>query len=132
MIGGLDFADLGTSLGLPLTREQSFFLFVVPLLVLAALAAKNIVRSRPGRAFQAIRDREIAAAIIGVDRARYKVAAFAVSSFYAAAAGAPARDEGLLVLSAGERVIRLAPPLTVSQDEVIAALATLARVVTLR
>ena len=61
---------------------------VVPLLVLAALTAKNIVRSRPGRAFQAIRDREIAAAIIGVDRARYKVAAFAVSSFYAAAAGA--------------------------------------------
>jgi branched-chain amino acid transport system permease protein len=87
-IGGLNFADLGTSLGLPLTREQSFFLFVVPLLVLAALAAKNIVRSRPGRAFQAIRDRELAAAIIGVDRARYKVGAFAVSSFYAAAAGA--------------------------------------------
>jgi len=87
-IGGLNFADLGTSLGLPLTREQSFFLFVVPLLVIAALAAKNIVRSRPGRAFQAIRDRELAAAIIGVDRARYKVGAFAVSSFYAAAAGA--------------------------------------------
>lgn len=87
-IGGLNFADLGTSFGLPLTREQSFFFFVVPLLVIAALAAKNIVRSRPGRAFQAIRDRELAAAIIGVDRARYKVAAFAVSSFYAAAAGA--------------------------------------------
>ena len=44
MVGGLNFADLGASLGLPLTREQSFFLFVVPLLVLAALAAKNIVR----------------------------------------------------------------------------------------
>jgi branched-chain amino acid transport system permease protein len=88
MIGGLNFADLGTSLGLPFTREQSFFLFVMPLLVIAALAAKNIVRSRPGRAFQAIRDREIAAAIIGVDLARYKVGAFAVSSFYAAAAGA--------------------------------------------
>ena len=88
MIGEINLADLGTSLGLPLTREQSFFLFVVPLVALAAIAAKNIVRSRPGRAFQAIRDREIAAAIIGVDRARYKVGAFAVSSFYAAAAGA--------------------------------------------
>ena len=43
-----------------------------------------------------------------------------------------ARNEGLLVLTAGERVVRLAPPLTVSEDEVAAALAVLARVVTLR
>jgi acetylornithine/N-succinyldiaminopimelate aminotransferase len=43
-----------------------------------------------------------------------------------------ARREGLLVLTAGERVVRLAPPLTVSEDEVDAALAVLARVVTLR
>ncbi len=88
VVGGLNFADLQASLGLPLTREQSFFLFVVPLLALAALAAKNVARSRPGRAFQAIRDRELAAGVIGVDVARYKVAAFALSSFYAAAAGA--------------------------------------------
>ncbi|MDQ2953081.1 MAG: branched-chain amino acid ABC transporter permease [Chloroflexota bacterium] len=87
-IGSLNFADLGSSLGLPLSREQSFFLFVVPLLILAVVVAKNIVRTRTGRAFQAIRDREIAAAIIGVDVARYKIAAFALSSFYAAAAGA--------------------------------------------
>jgi acetylornithine/N-succinyldiaminopimelate aminotransferase len=43
-----------------------------------------------------------------------------------------ARNQGLLVLTAGERVVRLAPPLTVSQDEVTAALAVLAQVVTLR
>jgi acetylornithine aminotransferase len=42
-----------------------------------------------------------------------------------------ARREGLLVLTAGERVVRLAPPLTVSEDDVAAALAVLARVVTL-
>ena len=42
-----------------------------------------------------------------------------------------ARDEGLLVLTAGDRVVRLAPPLTVSDDEVAAALDVLARVVTL-
>ena len=86
-VAGLDFADLG-ALGLPLDREQSFFLFVVPLLALAALFAKNVARTRVGRAFQAIRDREVAAAVIGVDLARYKVTAFALSSFYAAAAGA--------------------------------------------
>jgi acetylornithine/N-succinyldiaminopimelate aminotransferase len=42
-----------------------------------------------------------------------------------------ARREGLLVLTAGEQVVRLAPPLTVTEDEVAAALAVLARVVTL-
>ena len=44
---------------------------------------------------------------------------------------AAARDEGLLVLTAGESVLRLAPPLTVGVDEVAAALEVLARVVTL-
>jgi acetylornithine aminotransferase len=43
-----------------------------------------------------------------------------------------ARHEGLLVLTAGEQVVRLAPPLTVSEGEVAAALAVLAQVVTLR
>ena len=44
---------------------------------------------------------------------------------------AASRDQGLLVLSAGENVVRLAPPLTVAPDEVAAALDVLARVVTL-
>ena len=46
------------------------------------------MRSRTGRAFAAIRDRDIAAAVIGVNLTRYKVIAFAVSSFYAGVAGA--------------------------------------------
>ena len=41
------------------------------------------------------------------------------------------REEGLLVLTAGENVVRLAPPLTVEADVVAAALEILARVVTL-
>ena len=88
MLGSINFADLGSSTGIPMTRQQSFYLFLLPILVLLLLFAKNVVRSRPGRAFQAIRDREIAAAVIGVSPARFKVAAFAISSFYAAAAGA--------------------------------------------
>ena len=44
---------------------------------------------------------------------------------------AASRDQGLLVLSAGEHVVRLAPPLTVTADEVAASLDVLARVVTL-
>jgi len=82
-IGGLSFFDIGG-----LSSDQSFYYLVVPLLALLALLAKNLARTRAGRAFQAIRDREIAAAIIGVDLFRYKVAAFVVSSAFAAIAGA--------------------------------------------
>ena len=82
-IGGFSFGRIGG-----LSRDQSFYLLAIPLLALATLFAKNVVRSRPGRAFQAVRDREIAAAVIGVNLARYKVGAFVLSSFYAAAAGA--------------------------------------------
>jgi len=87
-IGDVNLADLGATLGLDLSREQSFFYFIAPLLLAATLFAKNVARGRAGRAFQAIRDREIAASVIGVDVARYKVAAFGLSSFYAAASGA--------------------------------------------
>ena len=58
------------------------------LLLVFALAARNLARSRVGRAFTAIRDRDIAAGVIGVNLARYKTIAFAVSSFYAGCAGA--------------------------------------------
>lgn len=50
--------------------------------------AWNIVRSRLGRAFTAMRDGEIAAQALGVDLLRYKAMAFALSGFYAGTAGA--------------------------------------------
>jgi branched-chain amino acid transport system permease protein len=58
---------------------------------LAALAlgfAVNLQRSRAGRAWMAIRDREIAAASVGIDVARYKVLAFVCSSTVTSVAGA--------------------------------------------
>src|SRR3989454_7413487 len=61
---------------------------VLPVAIVAYVAALNLVRSRVGRAFIAVRDRDIAAEIIGVDIFRYKLLAFAVSSFYAGVAGA--------------------------------------------
>jgi branched-chain amino acid transport system permease protein len=70
------------------TRNQSFLLLVFAMLALSALVAKNIVRSRPGRAMQAVRDRDVAAEVIGVSLARYKIGAFVVSSAMAAVAGA--------------------------------------------
>jgi branched-chain amino acid transport system permease protein len=71
-----------------LTRVQQLYLLMLVLLVIFALLARNLARSRTGRAFAAIRDRDIAAAVIGVNLTRYKVIAFAVSSFYAGVAGA--------------------------------------------
>jgi len=87
-IGPLDFKE-GIELGgEAYTFEQSFFWLVWGLVALGALLAKNLVRSRPGRAMQAIRDRDLSAEVIGVSLARYKVGAFAWSSAYAAVAGA--------------------------------------------
>src|SRR4030095_15812909 len=67
---------------------QKVFWVMAVLLIIFALAARNIARSKVGRAFNAIRDRDIAAGIIGVNLARYKTIAFAISSFYAGCAGA--------------------------------------------
>ena len=53
----------------------------------AIFATLNLARSRYGRAFIAIRDQDVAAEIIGISVFRYKLIAFAVSSFYAGVAG---------------------------------------------
>jgi branched-chain amino acid transport system permease protein len=82
---------LGNNLGTTdayLSADQKRFLFVFGLLVVFGVAARSLVRSRVGRAFTAIRDRDIAAGVIGVNLARYKTVAFAVSSFYAGCTGA--------------------------------------------
>jgi branched-chain amino acid transport system permease protein len=77
-----------TFLGLEINSEYRRFYMVLPVAIIAYVAAMNLVRSRVGRAFIAIRDRDVAAEIIGVDIFRYKLLAFAVSSFYAGVAGA--------------------------------------------
>jgi len=70
------------------TRDQQLFWLMFVLLIIFAVVARNIARSRVGRAFTAIRDRDIAAGVMGISLARYKTVAFAVSSFYAGCAGA--------------------------------------------
>ncbi|MGR6916454.1 branched-chain amino acid ABC transporter permease [[Actinomadura] parvosata] len=69
------------------TKEQLLHTLMLTLLIVFAVAARNLARSRVGRAFAAIRDRDIAAAVIGVPLTRYKVLAFGISSFYAGCAG---------------------------------------------
>ena len=86
-VGPLDVRDLDV-LGVHYEKEIGLFWLVWGVVALAALVAKNLVRSRPGRAMQAIRDRDLSAEVIGVNLARYKVGAFAWSSAFAALSGA--------------------------------------------
>jgi branched-chain amino acid transport system permease protein len=86
-LGPLDFASLGIG-NMRLTRNVGYFYLIWIVAGVLLLAAKNIVRTRPGRALQAIRDRDLAAEVLGISVFRYKVASFALSSAYAAMAGA--------------------------------------------
>lgn len=78
----------GSVLGIHLTSDQRLYFFALILLIVMALAAKNLARSRVGRALAAVRDRDIAAEMMGIPLARYKMIAFVISSFYAGVTGA--------------------------------------------
>lgn len=86
-IGPIDFTKLD-AFGTRFSRDQGLFWLLWGVVAITALIAKNLVRSRPGRAMQAIRDRDVAAEVVGVSLVRYKVGAFAISSAMAAVAGA--------------------------------------------
>jgi len=85
---GFRFDEPGNVLGIYLGKTQKLYFLGLGLLIVMALAAKNLVRSRVGRALAAIRDRDIAAEMMGINLSRYKMVAFVVSSFYAGIAGA--------------------------------------------
>lgn len=74
----------------PLIESDGEALYFAALIVavVAFLVGKNLARSRIGRAFQATRDRDIAAEVLGVNVTWAKLTAFGISSFYAGAAGA--------------------------------------------
>src|ERR1700722_2415458 len=73
--------------GVQLVSERQIYLFLIFFVVLAIVATLNLVRSRIGRAFIAIRDQDIAAEIIGINIFKYKLYAFAISSFFAGVTG---------------------------------------------
>src|SRR5580765_1852322 len=76
-----------TFMGYDMKTQGQLYYFLLFFAVLATLATLNLVRSRIGRAFVAIRDQDIAAEIIGINIFRYKLLAFAISSFYAGVCG---------------------------------------------
>jgi branched-chain amino acid transport system permease protein len=76
-----------TLFGAQLKTQFQLYWFLLFFAVLAIVGTLNLVRSRIGRAFIAIRDHDIAAEIIGINIFRYKLIAFAISSFYAGVTG---------------------------------------------
>ena len=84
----IDFANDGTWFGIDLTGNAKAFYFVLVMAIVFVILAKNLQRTRAGRAFQSIRDRDIAAEIMGVNEFKYKLTAFGISSFYAGISGA--------------------------------------------
>jgi len=90
LTGGVEglYVDPGTLGPLDFSNHIHLYYLTFVLAVAATLVAKNIVRARSGRAFVAIRDRYLAAEVIGVNVFRYRLMSFAVSSFYAGIAGA--------------------------------------------
>jgi len=75
-VGGVAFGEL----------EKLWYLGLA-LVALSYWYARNLVRGRPGRALETVRDHEVAAAVMGVNVSRYKAAAFTLSSMYAGLAG---------------------------------------------
>lgn len=91
---GLTGATEGLSLppadlfGWSLRPKENFFYVVMVTALIATLAAKNILRTRAGRAFVAIRDNDLAAEVMGVNLFSYKLQAFFIGNVFAGVAGA--------------------------------------------
>src|SRR6266705_6302863 len=79
---------LGVTVTGPNATAATRYVMALAFVAVFALVAKNLVRGRIGRSWMAIRDRDIAAEIIGVRPLRTKLLAFGISSFYCGVAGA--------------------------------------------
>ncbi len=84
--GGNDSPELVIA-GVPFGQSERLWYLGLALCIVACWFASNLVRSRPGRALQTLRDSEVAASVMGVDVRAYKAKAFLVSSMYAGLAG---------------------------------------------
>ncbi len=95
---GFEFSSTGSYLavlGVPFREAERLWYLGLFLAIAAYLFARNLLRSRPGRALQTLRDSEVAASVMGVNVQGYKARVFLVSSMYAGLSGV------LLALSIG-------------------------------
>ena len=73
--------------GFAFDSDFKLYYLIIPVTLIMTLLARNLVNGYIGRAFIALRESEIAAQTIGIDLARYKTIAFAISAFYTGVAG---------------------------------------------
>lgn len=73
--------------GFAFDSDYKLYYLIIPVTLVMTILAKNLVNGYIGRAFIALRESEIAAQTIGIDLARYKTIAFAISAFYTGVAG---------------------------------------------
>ncbi len=81
-------ADPVSLFGMDFDSDQSFFYIALFALVFMYLWGTNLMRSRDGRAFVAVRDHYLSAEIMGINLTWYRLLSFGVSSFYAGIGGA--------------------------------------------
>jgi len=74
--------------GVAFDTDQKFFLFALTLTIILYIAAANLMRSRDGRAFVAVRDHYLSAEVMGINLTKYRILSFGISSFYAGIGGA--------------------------------------------
>ncbi|NDJ85162.1 MAG: branched-chain amino acid ABC transporter permease [Chloroflexi bacterium] len=74
-------------LGYEITSNRQEYYLVLAFVVITAIAARNLIRSRVGRAWISIRDNDLAAEQLGINVFRYKALAFFISAVYAGIAG---------------------------------------------
>jgi len=73
--------------GFQIRGETQFYFLLLPIWLLGGVFAANLVRGRVGLALMAVRDRDYAAQVLGVNLLYYKALAFALAAFYAGIAG---------------------------------------------
>lgn len=83
---GLD-VDPFKLFGWSLKGEEAFYPFVTVVAILGVIAAKNLSRTKVGRAWKAIRDWDLAAEAMGINLRQYKILSFLTGTFYAGVAG---------------------------------------------
>lgn len=73
--------------GFAFDSDFKLFYLIIPVTISMTILARNLVNGYIGRAFIALRESEVAAQTIGIDLAKYKTIAFAISAFYTGVAG---------------------------------------------
>lgn len=86
--GGIQFVTPASLFGFDLNTDIRWYYFLLGCVAVSFLLTKNLLRTRQGRAFAAVRDHAIAASMSGINVPRMRVTSFAISSFMITAIGA--------------------------------------------